>query len=78
MFTRSPYIFCTARSPGDAGLETQVAMVLYVNGTAVVPGGARFRMRAGINMAVLEWVAVLAGIFHGALPHGIHLVSGHA
>lgn len=64
--------------PGDAGMETQVTMVLYINGAAVVSRGTRFRVRAGVDASAFERATVLACILDGVVSPGAHFMPRHA
>lgn len=76
--TLSIYFLVLFGIPGDAGLETQVTMVLYINGATVVPRGTRFRVRAGVDASAFERATVLACILDGGVAPWAHRVSRHA
>ena len=61
--------------PWYAGLETQVAIVLYVDGASIAARGTFSGMRAFLNAAAFERAAVFMGVFNGVISPWAHFVS---
>lgn len=59
-------------------METQITMVLYINGVTVVPRGTRFCVRAGVDASAFERATILACILDGVVAPGTHLMPCHA
>lgn len=55
-------LFVFFRIPGDAGMETQVAMVFYVDGASIASRGTCFFIGTGIYAPAFQWAAVLVGV----------------
>lgn len=52
--TFAVYCFIFFGIPRDSGMETQVAVILYVNGAPVTSGGTFLLMRAGIHAPTFQ------------------------
>ncbi len=63
-------VFVLLGIPRYTGQETQVAVVLYVNGATVAARGTFSGMRAVLNAAAFQWAAVFMGIFDRIISHG--------
>ncbi len=63
-------VFVLLGIPRYTGLETQVAVVLYVNGAPITARGTFSGMRVFLNAAVFQRTAVFMCIFDRIIPHG--------
>lgn len=68
-------IFILQRIPPYTGLETQVAVVLYVYGAPIAAWGTFGGMRAFLNTAAFQRAAVFMGVFDRVIPPWAHFMA---
>ena len=76
-FARSTFAvdgFVLFRIPGDAGMETQVSMVFYVDSASIAAGGTLFFIRTGADAPAPERAAVFMRIFDRVVSPGAHFM----
>lgn len=76
--TFAVYCFIFFGIPWDSGMETQVAVILYVNGAPVTSGGTFLLMRAGIHTPTFQGAAVFVCILYGIVAPWAHFLPGRA
>lgn len=62
--------------PWDAGMEAEVAVVLYVDGAPIGSVGAFFCMGAGIYAATFQRTAVFVRILYWIVAPWAHFIPG--
>lgn len=63
-------------APWNPGMETEVAVILYVDGTPIVSRGTCFCMGTGIYAAAFERAAVFVSILYGIVAPWAHFMPG--
>ena len=53
--------------PWDAGMETQVCVVFYINGASIAAGGTCFCLGTGIYASTFQRAPVLVGVLYGVV-----------
>ena len=64
--------------PWDAGMETEVTVILYVDGAAIAAGGTCSGMGAGIYASAFERAAVFMCILYRIISPWAHFMPGRA
>ena len=62
--------------PWNSGMETEVTVILYVDGAPIVSGGTIFSMGAGSNTSTFQRTAVFVGVFYGLIAPWAHFMAG--
>lgn len=60
--------------PWNPGMETEVAVIFYVNGASVAAGGTGSGIGTGINAAAFERAPVFMCILYGIITPWTHLM----
>ncbi len=68
-------VFVLLGIPRYTGQETQVAVVLYVNGATVAARGTFSGMRAFLNAAAFQWAAVFMGVLDRIISPWAHFMA---
>lgn len=76
--TFAVYLLIFLRIPWDAGMETEICVVLYVDSAPIRAGGTFFCMWAGTDTAAFERAAVLVCVLNGIVAPRAHFVPGRA
>lgn len=64
--------------PWNPGMETEVTVILYVDGAPIVSGRTFFCMGAGIYASAFQRTAVFVCILYGAIAPWAHFMPGRA
>lgn len=59
-------------------METEVAIVFYINSAPIRAGGTFRFMRAGADTAASEWAAVFVRVLYGVIAPWAHFMPGGA